>query len=356
MFCPRCGNEDEELYEGICRSCFVKEARLISIPQDLEVTICTHCSSLLNGIKWEDSELSEEELVTTVIMENYDLLPYVQVLELSVEILTVRGSNYECLIRVEGTVLDTRVVEEHRVNVKIKKSSCPDCSKYASGYFESVIQIRADKRFPTSKEIQAIDKIIRAKISILSVKNRMAYVSDVSIIKEGVDYYVGSYKAARKLASAVKDVMGGVVQESPRLVGRDKSRGRDLYRIWISIRLPDFQKGDFIEYKNRKGQVRGFDGRKIILNDLETDGIWSIMWKDYKKIKVIARRSDIKITNITSKTPKSIQILHPNTYQPIDLDINKETSDLKIGNEVKVLEVEGKIYILRNDHENNPDE
>ena len=353
MFCPRCGNEDEELYEGICRSCFVKEVRLITIPQNLEATICTHCNSLLNGVKWEDSELSQEELVTRVIMENYDILPYVQDLELSVKILTVRGSNYECLIHAEGTVLDTRVVEEHRVIVKIKKSSCPDCSKYASGYFESVIQIRADKRFPTSEEIQTIDRIIRAKISILSKKNRMAYVSDVSIIKEGVDYYVGSYKAARKLASAVKDVMGGVVQESPRLVGRDKSRGKDLYRIWISIRLPDFQKGDFIEYENRKGQVRGFDGRKIILNDLETDGVWSIMWKDYKKIKVISRRSDIKITNITSKTPKTIQILHPNTYQPMDIDINKETSDLKIGNEVKVLEIEGKLYILRNNHENN---
>ncbi len=353
MFCPRCGNEDEELYAGICRSCFVKEVRLITIPQNLEATICTHCNSLLNGVKWEDSELSQEELVTRVIMENYNILPYVQDLELSVEILTVRGSNYECLIHAEGTVLDTRVVEEHRVIVKIKKSSCPDCSKYASGYFESVIQIRADKRFPTSEEIQTIDQIIRAKISILSVKNRMAYVSDVSIIKEGVDYYVGSYKAARKLASAVKDVMGGVVQESPRLVGRDKSRGKDLYRIWISIRLPDFQKGDFIEYENRKGQVRGFDGRKIILNDLETDGVWSIMWKDYKKIKVISRRSDIKITNITSKTPKTIQILHPNTYQPMDIDINKETSDLKIGNEVKVLEIKGKLYILRNDHKNN---
>jgi nonsense-mediated mRNA decay protein 3 len=352
MFCPRCGSEDEELYEGICRSCFVKEASIVSIPQDLDVTICTHCNSLLKGIRWEESELSEEEHVTMVVMENYKTYPYVQDLELSVEILTVRGSNYECIIRAEGTILGTKVVEEHIINVKIKKSACSDCSKYASGYFESVIQIRADKRFPTSEELQTIDHIIRAKISTLSVKNRMAYVSDISIIKEGVDYYIGSYKAAKKIASAVKDVMGGLIKESPRLVGRDKSRGKDLYRIWISIRLPNFQKGDFIEYENRKGQVKGFDGRKILLNDIKSHGIWSILWKDYKKIKVIARRSDIKITSINSKTPKTIQILHPDSYQPIDIDINKETPDLKIGNEIKVLEIEGKLYILRKDHEN----
>jgi len=353
MFCPRCGSEDKDLYEGICSSCFVKEANIISVPSDLEITICAHCSSLLNGIKWEYSDLSEEELVTLAVMENFETFQYVENLELKVEILTVRGSNYECIIHASGTVLGTRVEEEHRTIVKIKKGACPDCSKYASGYFESVIQIRADKRFPSTEELQTIDEIIRTKIGALSVKNRMAYVSNVSVIKEGVDYYVGSYKAARKLASAVKDMMGGVVQESPRLVGRDKSRGKDLYRIWISIRLPDFQKGDFIEYEGRKGQVKGFDGKKIFLNDLESHVVWSVMWKEYNKIKVIARSKDVKTTRVTSKTPKTIQILHPETYHPLDLVINNETSDLEIGSEVKVLEVDGNIYILRSDQPNH---
>jgi nonsense-mediated mRNA decay protein 3 len=346
MFCPRCGSEDQELYEGICTSCFVKEAKIITIPQDLEVTICAHCSSLLKGIKWEDSELSEEELVTLAVMENYETPSYVQDLEVSVEILTIRGSIYECIIHAEGNVMGTMIIEEHTTNVKIKKDACPDCSKYASGYFESVIQIRADKRFPSTKELQTVDQIIRAKIGSLSVKNRMAYVSDVSVIKEGVDYYIGSYKAARKLTTAVKDVMGGVVQESPRLVGRDKSRGKDLYRIWISIRLPDFQKDDFIEYENRKGQVKGFDGKKILLNDLESQDVWSVLWREYNKIKVVARSSDIKTTSVTSKTPRTIQILHPDTYQPVDINLNAETSDLEIGDEVKVVEIEEILYIL----------
>ena len=351
MFCPRCGSEDEDLYEGICRSCFVKKARIIDVQKDLEITICAHCSSLLKGIKWEDSDLSDEELVTLAVMENIKPESYVEDLELSVEIITIRGSNYECIVHAEATVLGTRILEEHSVNVKIKKGVCPDCSKYASGYFESVIQIRADKRFPSPEELSTIDVIMRAKTRALSVQNRMAYVSDVAVLKEGVDYYLGSYKAARKLVSAVKDVAGGVVQESPRLVGRDKSRGKDLYRVWISLRLPYFQKGDFIEYEGHKGQVKGFDGRKIILKDIETQAIWSVMWKEYSRIEVIAKVSDVKTTSVTSKTPKTIQILHPDTYQPVDVDITDETSDLKIGEEVKVLEVEGNLYILRNDQE-----
>ena len=75
--------------------------------------------------------------------------------------------------------------------------------------------------------------------------------------------------------------------------------------------------------------------------------IWSVMWKDYSKIKVIARNHDVKTTSVTSKTPKTIQILHPDTYQPVDIDINDETSKLKIGNNVKVLEIEGILYILQ---------
>ena len=346
MFCPRCGSEDEDLYEGICKSCFVKEAKIISLPRAADITICAHCSSLLKGLRWEDSELSEEELVTLAVMEKLERSEIVEDLKVTVEILTIKGSNYGCIVQAEGTIFGRRIVEEHHIDVKIKKGVCPDCSKYASGYFESVIQIRADNRFPSKEELNTIDQIVRTKTRALSVKNRMAYVSDVAVLKEGVDYYVGSYKAARKIVSAVKEIMGGVVQESPRLVGRDKSRGKDLYRIWISIRLPDFQKGDFIEFEGHRGQVKGFDGKKIILNDLESHDIWSVLWKEYTKIKVIARKGDVKITSLTSKTPKTIQILHPDTYQPVDIEINQETSQLKIGDDVKVLEIEGILYIL----------
>ena len=70
------------------------------------------------------------------------------------------------------------------------------------------------------------------------------------------------------------------------------------------------------------------------------------MWREYNNIKVIARSSDIKTTSVTSKTPRTIQILHPETYQPVDINLNPETSDLQIGDEVKVVEIEDILYIL----------
>ena len=135
----------------------------------------------------------------------------------------------------------------------------------------------------------------------------MAYISDVSVIKEGVDYYVGSYKAARKLSSAIKDVMGGVVRITTfswkgQIPWKRSGPDMDIYKI------TEFKQGDFRKYKDHIGQVKGFDGRKILLKDFESSNIWSVMWKEYNRIKVIARSSDIKITSITSKTPKFIQV------------------------------------------------
>ena len=128
-------------------------------------------------------------------------------------------------------------------------------------------------------------------------------------------------------------------------MGRDKSAGKDLYRIWISLRLPFFQKGDFLTHMEHVGPVIELSGRKIIVRDLETMNKISLSWREYSKLKMVASRDDVKITTVTSKTPTEIQILHPETYQPVDLDIIPGISDINIGDQVKVVEIRGKLYI-----------
>jgi len=80
-------------------------------------------------------------------------------------------------------------------------------------------------------------------------------------------------KAARKLTTAVKDVMGGVVQESPRFSWKGQVQRKGFVQNMDIYKTARFQKDDFIEYENRKGQVKGFDGKKILLNDLESQDV-----------------------------------------------------------------------------------
>lgn len=350
IFCPQCGKTDVELFSGLCRSCFIEKTDLISFPDEIEVTICTHCGSVQKKGRWIESDLSLDQTVKETIKEYIEVDECASNPEMSVKILNTRGSIFECLVEVKAELLGLNIIQEFPVEVKVNKNVCTECSKFASGYYEAVIQIRAYDRIPSPEELETADRIVKENIERLSQKNRMAYVSKRVEMKEGIDYYVGSYKAARKLTESLKNVFGGVLKESPRLMGRDKSAGKDLYRIWISLRLPQFQKGDFVKYDATKAQVIGFDGNKISLRDLESAGNTSLSWKEYEKLTIIGTKKDVKSAMVTSKSPQSIQILHPETYQPVDIAMDKKLADklshVQIGEELKVVEIEGVLYVL----------
>lgn len=347
MFCPKCGETDEELIEGVCKSCFLEELVLASIPDEIEITLCAHCESRLVSGKWQELELSDEEIILNTLNRHIELNKNAENVEIYVETLLARGSNIETIVHVKADVLGEIIKQDYQLNVKIIRTVCPECSKYASGYYEAVIQLRADNRIPDEEEIAAIDALIADNIDKISRKNKMAYISERAMLKEGVDYYVGSYKVAKRLVSTLKDHFGGVIKESPRLMGRDKSAGKDLYRIWISIRIPYFRVNDFIKYENSLGQVIGIDGKKVLFKDLNSLNHISVQWRDYDKIETVAKKEDISETTVTAKTPNSIQVLHPDTYEPIDIEINEETADIQIGSQIPVIVIEKNIYILK---------
>ena len=345
MFCIECGKEDEELFDGLCKTCFAARNSLIHIPPELEVEVCAHCSTTHVGDKWIETGKSEEELIEeTIVRESVPDEDSDDVV-LEIDLLNQKGSILEILVITTGKVVGVPIKREYKVNVKLNRSVCPECSKYASGYYEAVLQLRADDRSLKSDEIQSADENIKHQLEKLVPHNRMAYLSQRLELKEGIDYYFGSLKAARKIGNSLKENMGGVLGESPRLMGRDKSTGKDLFRIWISLRLPFFQKGDFLTHKEHIGQIIDINGRKITIKDLKTMDKTSLSWREYSNLKMVARRDDVKITTVTSKTPTQIQLLHPETYQPLDLDILPGMSKINIGDQVEVVEIKGKLYI-----------
>lgn len=346
MFCIQCGKENVKLYKGRCSSCFASGNKLITIPSDMTVEFCAHCSSIHVGDRWLESKQSEEEIIAEKIVRESVPDENAEDIVLEIDPISQKGSILEVLVKARGTVLELPVKREFTLKVKLNRSVCPECSKHASGYYEAVLQLRGDKRPLDSVEIKSVDGIIEKNLKKLFRKNRMAYLTQKVEIKEGIDYYFGSYKAARKISNALKDQMGGLIGESPRLMGRDKSVGKDIYRIWISFRLPFFHKGDFITHDKHVGLVIDINGKRILIQDLETMNKISLSWREYSNLELVAHGKEVKTTTVTSKTPTKIQLLHPETYQPIDLDLLPEFSDMNIGNQVNVVEIHGKIYII----------
>lgn len=345
-FCPICGKTDEKLFSGLCRSCFIRDLNLITVPDEIQLTTCTQCGSIQKKGRWFDCDLVLEDQAAETLLEHVQVNEHVSDAQIVPELESVRGSILEFLVKVTGQVLGGEVSQEFLVKVKVDKTVCSECSKYASGYYEAVIQLRADERPLSPAEIDAADEDLRTRLEKLSQGNRMAYISQRAQIKEGIDYYIGSYKAARKLTESLKNKLGGMINESPRLMGHDKSAGKDLYRIWILLRLPRFLKGDFVKFNQVISQVTGYDGNKIYLKDLLSSERVSIPWKSAGKLEVVARRDEIKSVMVSAKTPESVQILHPETYQPVDIDLHGESPPITIGEEVKVVEINKLFYLL----------
>lgn len=345
MFCLLC-NKEEKLYEGLCKSCYLKEFELIEVPEYATFTVCSHCGATLKHDKWIQSAYYDDEIINDAIQKDIKLNENLKNVEMITEILTNRGTMYDCILHVSGEVLNEVISKEYPIEVKVEKGVCPDCSKFYSGYYEAVIQLRADERKLEEDEIRQADEFISHEIQRLCKTNKLAYVTERIVLKEGIDYQVGSHNAAHKIAENMQKQFGGIITESRKIVGRDKSKSRDLYRTWISVRLPSFHKDDFIEYKDNILMIKKIGSHKFVGLNLDNYESESISWKEYDKIRKVGSTDDIKVTTVTNITPTEIQILDPDNYSTVDLKKGKNMNNINIGQEINVIKLKNKIYII----------
>lgn len=356
MFCPECGNTDLPIIEGVCKDCFLKKFSILEIPKNIEVVICAHCNARFEEGKWKESYIPQEEIIYRALERSISINPQVENEEIDLNILQMRGTIAECYVEAIAIVFGEKIHQEYETEVKLTNGVCPDCSKINSGYYETVLQFRADNRELDQNELSLATNIVKRTLNKLSKKDKLAYLVQIAKLKEGNDYYIGSYKAGKKIANVLKEEFGGIIKESPRLISQDKSTGKGLYRIWISIRIPLFQKGDFIKIKTSEkshdppkiAQILDIDGRRIWAMDLNTYDKLPISWKAYNSIELLAKKNSINKTTITSKSPKEIQILDPENYDVVDLAINEDYKKYNIGDEINVVKIENKLYLLPN--------
>ncbi len=346
MFCPECGSTDKEMVGDVCIDCFLKEFQMIEMPKNIEVEICSHCNSKFEEGKWIDEFIPEEEIIYRALERNIKISDEVSNEIINLEIDQIKGTIAECFVEVTGEVHGVQIEETHDVQVKIKKTVCPTCSKMQSGYYETVVQFRADKREIKPEEYAKADKIVERTLIKQSGSDKLAYCPQIAKLKEGYDYYIGSFKSGKKVAEALKEEFGGVIKESPRLISEDKSTGKGLYRIWISIRIPEFEIDDFIRYEDKIMQVKSISKNSLVGTDISTHKKHNIPMKNMEDIELVKKAEDVEIATIISKSPQFIQILDPIDYSAVDIDMKDEFADYNVGGEVKLIRIDNNIYLL----------
>ena len=344
LFCPKCGKGTEE--EGLCKICFAERYVVFEVPRVLEVKICARCPSYKVGDAWVDTSIDTyEELAKKATSKTVRLALSVSKGVRSPQITVVPEFTGPQLLKVHvmvsGEIGGRPVSTEAEVEVRVRKETCDVCSRIAGGYYEGIIQVRAQDRFPTKEEVNKCLKIVETSIvRAAKAGDRLAFITEVFPLPEGADVYVGSSTCGRQASRAIIDQMGGTVQEAPKLVGAKD--GKDLYRITFAVRLPNIIAGDIVKMRNQVVLVEKL-GRRIGGTDLSS-GQSASAPEDVKLEKVSDRSQAIK-TVLVSADATSVQILDPVTYEAITI---KRPAFLKKepGEEVWAVKTPGGVFLL----------
>lgn len=342
IFCPRCGKETEDLYNDVCRDCLVRNKKIIECPRVVHLKTCPACGFFFRKGKWTSKD-DETGIVTESVKDVLKINKSLQEVDVVISPGKLDTLMYIVQVEARASVEGIEIKETNDVEVRIGRESCDVCNRIAGGYFEGIVQVRADNRIPTQEELEKCQSIAEEVSARARNKgDRLAFISRTVELDEGVDIYVGLSKLGRQVCKAIIDIFGGSVTESPKLAGRKD--GVDLYRITFALRLPEFVRGDILEAGEKIIEVHKY-GKIVSGIELETGKRFVENKDKLKKVKKLSRREDAVSAVLVSDEGNTVQVLDPETYESVTLK-KPEFLDVEPGNEIKVVKTKNGIYVL----------
>lgn len=338
LFCPNCGQKADN---GLCTQCFLERFDLLKCPHLILAQICTNCGSFFWNGKWVDWDF--HSLATSTIRSQLYINPAAEDVHISFVPETL-GDKMRVHVHVDAMVRSIEVSEDVDVYVRLERKSCDRCRLIAGGYYEAIVQFRAENRVPTSEEISRCKDIATNIINQLQKSDRMTFISDMRELKEGIDIYVVPIHAGDQVSKAITEIFGGQISRSAKLAGRRE--GKDIYRVSFAVRLPEFMVGDIISLGDLIIDITS-TGKRIVGRNLKTGARFNSDMKDVIGAELLCHRSDAKNTVLTMVQNDEIQVLDPDSYEPVILP-RPAFLNAKGGDEISVIKTHKCILVLPN--------
>ncbi|AFN03828.1 Nonsense-mediated mRNA decay NMD3 like protein [Pyrococcus furiosus DSM 3638] len=383
--CYRCGISEEEggpLINGLCQVCFRKENPVLLLPSEINTELCQNCGSYKKRGVWIDPQNYELESLIFEVAENALLEALEESLDKVKEFEVVPweeleninnipvGKAFVGFIPVDYHIQYFPAVIVYRVRVKarlhelqlephdeikettvyVRQTVCPRCQRFLAGYYEAILQVRVEDREFTKEEREAVTKLVQEKVDEIMKKDRMGFIQDTIEKEEGIDFYMGSTSAARKLANVIREHFGGEISEAYELVGLDRMTSKEVYRTSVTVRLPKFRRGDIVEDRHgRIYKVENVSGKGMRLKNLETWESQHYDWKTIKREKIDKAEHEEKKALLISQTPREAQFMDMSTYETFE--VLKPGVNLEEGQLYRLVKVKGRFYIKEKEGE-----
>ena len=332
--CPSCG---ERSY-GVCERCLAQGRTILEIPRFLSIQVCPTCSDHFFKGRWinEDTngavakaveealKIDPDDAAITIVLSQISPT----ILHAHVEInVSGAGEPYNCF----------------DVDVRVNRVACDRCSRISGGYYESKVQIRADHRTPERAELDRALEIAATTIDLAQKADRLAFIAKILWLREGLDLYVGTVKAAKRIVRALLREMGGTFSDSAKLIGRRD--GKEVYRVTFVLRLPEFPVGTIVLSRQHMFEIRSTRSTTNAI-DLETGRRTALNAEELRTAELVGTRSDAKRTVLVAIDADEVHLLDPETYVTLTIKkppyIRKEDE----GKEIKVVKTQEGVFIL----------
>ncbi|MFH1285356.1 MAG: NMD3-related protein, partial [Candidatus Micrarchaeota archaeon] len=194
---------------SFCVNCYLKRMK-VDVPGKITIEVCKNCNRIKHA---RGMEKRTDEFVKKLVLKQCKG----KFADAQLEIDEQSGAIRMLFLLQEGE----DVVELKRsIPFEVRYTCCPECSRVSGGYFEAIVQLRGNE-----------EKIVRVLPKLQRILERETFVSNVKELKEGVDLYVGSYKAAAEVLS----LLGYNPKKSVKLSGMKD--GHRVYRTTFCLRL-----------------------------------------------------------------------------------------------------------------------
>jgi nonsense-mediated mRNA decay protein 3 len=351
--CYQCG--EPAVLEGLCARCYDGEHPLVEVSTPLTLLACRRCGAVKvpGGWKKMAAGVSESEDLWPAqvdILLDIEVKPIVPGIELTIEeekrldrvlhvILTALGSSHEDLPPHEET---------YPVEIRFSYGTCDTCAMKSGGYYEAILQIRADGRPLTEEEEDDIVETVTEMTIADYGSDDKAFVSKVSSDKFGLDFQIGSEHLCRMIAKVLESRYLAERKDNYKLIGQDKG-GKDKFRTTILIRLNRFLIGDFVRVLERPCQVMAMSKGGLTCFDLIQRERFTMNTKSskWRTLEFIAPKDDRREFMVTTRVyGQPAQLMDSETYEIREIDESLLDESIEAGTTVHGFLLDDEFYLL----------
>jgi len=237
--------------------------------------------------------------------------------------------------------------ESYPLEVRFSHGTCDTCGMMSGGYYNAILQIRADNRPLTEDEEERINTIVTQRTVEAYGKDTKAFITSSSKDRYGLDFRIGSEHLCRNLADEIERTFLADKKVNYKLVGQ--KRGKDQYRTTILLRLHRFVTGDFIRVATKPCQIQSMSKSGISCYDLTESSTFTINPKSskWKGIEFLAPSSESRQCMVISRQHgQPTQLMDSKTYETLEVEDHLLSPESTNGSVVHVVLIDERFYPL----------